>query len=258
MKRWTWLASALCAATLIVLASRAQAEDPPVPSTAQGTGTVQGSAQGSVEQAQDQAKLDAELKAKAEAKAKADAKVQARLAAIKERGAKISAKSRAEAEAKLSATMKEVNDHQSTDGEQKLAARLAAEFGTSAEAVLAEKRETGCSWGELMLAHTLDANSEEDVTAAQLIQLHKDGTGWGQICAGLGFKLGEVVTAARAESRVAAGLAQPDGKAAQLTGGARVGIGPAAGATVEGAADVGAGASLPAVPPVTPPVVGKP
>jgi hypothetical protein len=75
------------------------------------------------------------------------------------------------------------------------------------------------------------------VTAPQLIELHDRGVGWAQIGAGLGFQLGEVVAAADAESRVAAGALAPDGKVQPLNGDAHVGVGPVPGASRDGASD---------------------
>jgi hypothetical protein len=52
-----------------------------------------------------------------------------------------------------------------------------------------------------------------------------DGMGWGQIAAGLDLNLGSVVSAVKAEGRVASGVGRPDGKIAPMRGlGARVGV----------------------------------
>src|SRR5437867_11585576 len=95
-----------------------------------------------------------------------------------------------------------------------------------------------------MIAQTLALNSKSDVTADQLITLHKDGMGWGQIAAGLGLRLGEVVSAVNAESHVASGQAKADGKVAVVHGeGAKAGLGAGAGVHA-GGQGVKAGASL--------------
>jgi len=105
----------------------------------------------------------------------------------------------------------------------------------AASALAEEQTELGASCGQLMIAHTLSANSKVEVTAQQLFQLRKDGMGWGQIAAGLGFNLGDAVSAVNAEGRVAGGEARADGKVAAIGGpGARSGLG----------IDGGAGANL--------------
>ena len=190
--------------------------------------------------AQAQANAEAELKshkatasADAEAKANTEAELKARksLQNIKEKGAKVSAEARANSEAKLEAAANKTDDEAEKAGEAKVAARLASEFKMSTDEIMAEKQELDCSWGQLMIAHSLDANSKADVTATQLMELRHDGTGWGQIAAGLGLKLDEAVSAVQTESRVAAGLAKPDGKVAVIHGeGARAGVSAGVGA----------------------------
>jgi len=180
--------------------------------------------------------------ASAEADASAKAEARARLDAIVQRGAKTSAKARAEAESKLHASAKQVDAHAATAGDQKIAERFAAEFGTSVEAVLVEKQSLGASWGELMIAHTLLANAGSEITIDQLFEMRQKG-GWGVIAAGLGLRLGDVVSAAKAESRVALGLVRADGKVSAVRGsgaGAHGAVGAGVGA---GASGVGASAS---------------
>src|SRR5207244_1169896 len=118
----------------------------------------------------------------------------------------VSAAARAKAEARLEASAKRADDEAKATGDAKVAARLATEFGMTAEALMAEKNDLSTSWGQLMIAHSLAANSKTDLTVAQLIQLRGE-MGWGQIAAGLGLKLGETVSAVRAESKVATGTA---------------------------------------------------
>ena len=195
-------------------------------------------------QAQSQATGQAEMKAPAatatadaQAQASAEAELHARktLETIQEKGARVSAEARAKSETRLEAAAKKTDEQARAAGDAKVATRLAAEFGMSVEQMQSEKQALGCSWGQLMIAHSLDANAKTDVTASQLVQLHQEGTGWGQIAAGLGLKLGEAVSAVQAEGRVAAGLAKPDGKCAVIHGeGARAGV----------SAGVGAGAGL--------------
>ena len=187
--------------------------------------------------------LEAQLKANAQV----DANAPSKLETIRRKGAQTSANARSKADAKLTAVAHKVDGDATAQGEAKVAGRLAAEFGMTPEQITAEHQALGCSWGELMIAHSLMANSTTDVTAEELFSLRKDGTGWGQIAAGLGLHLGEVVSAAQAEAKVASGLAKADGKVAVIHGeGARAGVaanaGTQVGAPVAGArAGVGVG-----------------
>jgi hypothetical protein len=187
----------------------------------------------------DQASPTAQAAVDAHAQADAQATIEARktMDRIKERGAKVSKQARAKAESKIDAVSTKTGEDAAVHGSATVAGRLAAEFGMSTDEIMAEQQALGCSWGALMIAHSLDANTSTDVTAAQLVQLHKEGTGWGQIAAGLGLNLGHVVSAVQAEGRVAAGLAKPDGKVAAIRGDgtrANVGAGAAAGAAAGG------------------------
>jgi len=164
-----------------------------------------------------------------------------KLEVIKVKGGMASAQARSKADAKFEAAAKKADADASAQGEAKIAGRLGAEFGMTAEELTTEREALGCSWGELMIAHSLHALSTTEVSVAQLFELRKDNTGWGQIAAGLGLKLGETVSAVQAEGRVAAGLAKPDGKVAATRAGAK------GGAVVAGeqtAAQAGAGAGV--------------
>ena len=166
---------------------------------------------------------------------------------------KTPAKARATAEAKLDATSKAV-DTQADQAESQVADRLSTEFGMTAEALAAEKTSSGASWGGLMIAHTLAANSKTTVAATDLVAMQQGGMGWGQIAAGLGLNLGEVVSAVASEGRVAAGTLKADGKVAVAHGeGAKAGLGlgvktnaatHAGGAKVGATAGVGAGIKI--------------
>jgi hypothetical protein len=209
-------------------------------------------------QAQGSTVADAQSQASAEADAQAQASANAvleahkTLTAVKDKGAKVSADARAKADAKLKATAAKTDQEASSGGDARVAARLAAEFGTTADALMAERQALGCSWGELMIAHCLDANTNTEITVSQIFELRKEGTGWGQIAAGLGLKLGDAVSAAQAEARVATGLSKPDGKVAVIHGeGARAGLGANAGANAglnaggaQAAARAGAGVGV--------------
>src|SRR6185503_7077581 len=125
-------------------------------------------------------------------------------------------------------------------GSTTVAGRLAAEFGMTTDELMSEHQAIGCSWGDLMIAHSLHANAGAEASVAQLIQLRREGTGWGQIAAGLGLKLGQVVSAVQAEGKVASGLAKPDGKVAVIRGdGTRASAGAGASAGVKAAVPAG-------------------
>lgn len=217
------------------------AQDPPANPESSGEPAAQGSAA-----------------AQAEAAAAAEAQLAARkkLDDIKQRGARVPGEARAKAEAKLAVVATRTDEEVAAHGAAKVAGRLAAEFGTRAEQLRAEHRALGCSWGDLMIAHSLAANVSGAATVEQMIALRREGTGWGQIAAGLGLKLGHVVSAVQAEGRVATGLAKPDGKVAAIRGdGTRVDAGagaragaqtavPAGGASAAAGAGVGIGVKI--------------
>jgi colicin import membrane protein len=190
-----------------------------------------------------QAKAEGSANANLNANAEARAAVTAEAAAVREKGAKVSAKSRADAEAKLKAEADKVEGEAQGEGEAKVAARLASEFGMTAQALMDERQQLDASWGNLMIAHTLEANAKTDLTVEQMMALHAEGTGWGQIAAGLGLKLGECVSAVQSEGRVASGRSRADGRVAVIHGeGARAGLNAGLGLG-HGRADVGAGAA---------------
>lgn len=186
------------------------------------------------------------------AAAKGDVKVNARedLAALKEKiqtqGAKVSEEAKSKSQQAMDEVGGEVDHHAQADGDAKMASRLGDEFGMSADAVLAEKSALGTSWGQLTIAHSIAANSNEDVTVEQLMEMRKDGMGWGEIAAGLDLELGSVVSSVKAESAVARGLAHADGKAMAMKGpGAKLDAGAGMGAAVgKGRAAVAPGAAV--------------
>lgn len=112
---------------------------------------------------------------------------------------------------------KQVDEQAAKDGDPVVATRLAADFGTNGDSLVAEKSRYGTGWGDLMIAHTLASNSATPVTMDQIFQLRGEGIGWGEISSGLDLKLGSVVSAARSESHVALGTSKPDGKPAKIT-----------------------------------------
>jgi len=150
---------------------------------------------------------------------------QKQIETIRKRGAAISKSTRERTEAKLQQVAGKV-DAAAQNGQEQVAGRLATEFNMTAQAIMDEKTQFGCGWGELMIAHTLAANSNTDVSLESLFQMRSDGMGWGQIAAGMGFKLGDAVSAAQAEARVAEGQSKADGKVAVVHGiGSKHGLG---------------------------------
>jgi len=138
------------------------------------------------------------------------------LARVREHGKTIDAKIDQKVSTALDATVADVEKTAATDGDQKIAERLATEFGTTPDVLVAEKADLKTNWGQLMLAHSLLANSSDGLTARQLFDLRNEGMSWGQIAGGMGFRVGEVVGAAKTEAKVAKGLSKPDGKVAML------------------------------------------
>jgi hypothetical protein len=122
--------------------------------------------------------------------------------------------SRASADIALAAQATEID--RASVGETRVASFLGLEFGMSEEAIIAEKQDLGASWGDLTIAHTLAASDKEGMPAAQLLELHDRGMGWGQVAAGLRFKLGNTVRAVNEESRVARGRAKANGRPAPI------------------------------------------
>ena len=216
--RWSALAA------LLLCAASAQAQT--ASANGQATGTAAGQAQAGP------TSTSTEISSSAEASAKVEARDREQIERIRARGARASAKARAKTDAQLAAAAKRVNET-SNNGEHQVAERLAAEFNLTAETLMEERATLGAGWGELMIAHTLIANTNSDATMEQLFQLRQEDTGWGQIAAGMGFNLGELVSAVNAESRVATGLAKADGTVAVVHGeGARAGARADAGARV--------------------------
>lgn len=182
------------------------------------------------------------VEAGARATAEADAAARAELAErMEERALRTAASARTRATTRLEAQARKVNQAAASKTEAQMAGRLAAEFGTTPQAVLEEKVVTGASWGELMIAHSLaaDARGDGEATAVNLAMLHEAGMGWGAIAAGLGLSLGQAVRAAQAN--VAATLAP----SAAIDGAASVSTGAAVGAAGAGvSSSVGAGVGL--------------
>ncbi|MGE5180075.1 MAG: hypothetical protein ACM3PF_13385 [Bacteroidota bacterium] len=136
------------------------------------------------------------------------------LVAIRDVGKKADPKADQKMTAALESVNSDVEKNATTDGDRKIAERLAGEFGSTPDALIAEKGDLKASWGQLMIAHSLIANDGNNLTAKQLFDLRAEGMSWGQIATGMGFRLGDVIRAAKEEAKVAKGLEKPDGKVA--------------------------------------------
>jgi hypothetical protein len=142
----------------------------------------------------------------------------AKLATIRERAHGTPEKDAKETETKLDASKSSVDKEAAAKGDNVVAGRLATEFGTTSDALMAEKAQYNTGWGDLMIAHALQANGG-DVTVDQLFQMRTtDNLGWGQIANGMGLKLGKVVSAVQSEGKVATGQSKGDGKVASMHG----------------------------------------
>lgn len=149
------------------------------------------------------------------ADAKAAATKNPKLAGILERGAKVPAEKRERTAAAIRSVEVQINEKAEADGAKSLANRLAAEFDVTPESVQEVREETGASWGNLTIAYTLAGTTGGPATPAELLALQGNGTGWGQIAAGLGMPLGQALKAVQDESRVAMGLEKADGHVLQ-------------------------------------------
>lgn len=130
---------------------------------------------------------------------------------IKERARWAPAKPCADTNKKLEGTVRAIDKEASKKGDRLVMARMAVEFRTPAEAILAERTRLRAGWGELVVAHTLLASTPSGVTIDHLFEMREEGLGWGQISHGLGFNQKDVATAIRAEGRVIQGKSKPNG-----------------------------------------------
>lgn len=111
----------------------------------------------------------------------------------------------------LKGTVRAIDKEASKSGDRLVMARMAVEFRTPAEAILAERARVNAGWGEMVVAHTLLASIRSGVTIDHLFEMRDEGMGWGQIAHGLGLKQKDVTTAVRAEGRVIRGQSKPSG-----------------------------------------------
>jgi hypothetical protein len=151
---------------------------------------------------------------------------------------------------KLTKISGDIDANATAKGKATAAGRVAPEFGMTGDALVAEADQFGAGLGEVVIAHTLLANSKTTVTMDQLFALRKDGMGWGQIAQGMNLRLGEVVSAVMSEGKVAQGTAKADGKVAMIHSGStqastHAGLGAGVKAGHTGAAgSIGVGAKV--------------
>jgi hypothetical protein len=138
------------------------------------------------------------------------------LAAIQSRAALVPAAERAHADAKLESMCRKIDDAAAECGETCVGSKLALDYKIAPEDLIRERAVLGCGWGDLIVARTLIANSADPPTHAELFAIHDRGTGWGQIAAGMGFRLGDVLRAVKHEMRVARGATPAGGKVAGI------------------------------------------
>lgn len=144
--------------------------------------------------------------------APAAGKVAADLGAIRDRAGSMPIDARIDMDKRIGATVERVNRRATEQGQAAVAARLAAEFSVPTESLFAEKAEYGWSWGQMMVARTLLANSTSGVTLRDLATLREEGWSWASIAYGLRFRMEDLEEAIKAQGRVAMGSSKPDGK----------------------------------------------
>jgi hypothetical protein len=138
------------------------------------------------------------------------------LSEVRDRAEKMPIDDRNDIDKRIGITIERVNREVTAKGQKTVAARLATEFDMTAESLLDEKGEHGLSFGELVIARTLIANSSATVTLLDLLNLRSEGLGWGAIAFGLRFHMEDFEDAIKAGGRVAMGLSKPGRKSASL------------------------------------------
>lgn len=135
---------------------------------------------------------------------------------IRDRAENMPIDQRKEVDKRIGITVERVNKEATAKGQTMIVGRLSAEFGMTPDALLDQKAEHGLSFGELVIAHTLLANSNAGVTLVDLVDLRSGGLSWGAIAYGLKFHMEDFEDAIKAEGRVAMGLSRADGKPAVI------------------------------------------
>jgi hypothetical protein len=146
----------------------------------------------------------------------ADANAGASLQAIRDRAKQPSRKALTKLERRLSELANQIDAEANLKGEIFVANRVAPEFGMTGSLMMLERGTLNSSLGDLIIAHTLAANSPQNVTATQLFTLQHDGYTWARIAYGLDLRSDQVAGAVESETRVALGRAKADGRPAMI------------------------------------------
>ena len=136
-------------------------------------------------------------------------KADADLSEIRDRANSMPIDQRRDIDKRIRATVDRVNEDASSSGQAKVATRIASKLGVTRDRLLELKGEFGFSWGELVVAQTLMANSGVKLELADLASLRAEGLSWGALAYGLRFQLEDLEDAIKAGGRVATGLSKP-------------------------------------------------
>ena len=150
----------------------------------------------------------------------ADENPGASLDVIRDRARQATHKALSKLERRLSQLANDIDVQANLKGETSVANRVAPEFGMTGAGMIAEGASLNARLGDLVIAHTLSANSVKPVTTRQLFTLQHEGYGWARIAYGLDLRSDQVAGAVESEARVAAGKMKADGKPAMIQSGA--------------------------------------
>jgi hypothetical protein len=128
------------------------------------------------------------------------------LPSIRQRASSMPIDARVDMDKRVASTVERVNQQARDQGTSVMVARLSAEFSVSKEILLEEKGNHGWSWGDIVIAYTLLANTSQGVTTQDLASLREDGLGWASIAYGLQFRMEDFEEAIKSRGRVATGL----------------------------------------------------
>ena len=140
-------------------------------------------------------------------------RVSADLSDIRHRAESMPTDKRQDIDKRIGLTVERINSDASAKGQTKIAERLASKFDVTSDVLLGMKGEYGLSWGELVVAHTLLANSSVKVDLPDLASLRSEGLSWGAIAFGLRFHMEDLEEAIKAGGRVAIGISKAKGVA---------------------------------------------
>jgi hypothetical protein len=159
----------------------------------------------------------------------ADGNASMSLDAIRDRAKQPSRKALAKLERRLSELANQIDAEANLKGEIFVANRVGSEFGMTGSLMMLERGTLNTSMGDLVIAHTLAANSPMNVTATQLFTLQHDGYTWARIAYGLDLRSDQVAGAVESETRVALGRAKADGRPAMIQSGSATSASASAG-----------------------------